>query len=68
MAQMVKNLAANAGDVRVADSIPGLGRSSGGERNNPFQYSCLDNLMKRGACWATILWRIVINDRFRWCS
>ena len=40
---MVKNLAANAGDVRVADSIPGLGRSSGGEHGNPLQYSCLEN-------------------------
>ena len=29
---MVKNLLANAGDTRDADSIPGLGRSLGGGR------------------------------------
>ena len=40
MAQMVKNMPANAGD---ADSIPGLGRSPGGGNDNPLQYSCLEN-------------------------
>ena len=30
-------------------SIPGLGRSSGGRRSNPLQYSCLGNPMDRGA-------------------
>ena len=35
----VKNLTANAGDV---GSIPGLGKSPGGENGNPLQYSCLD--------------------------
>ena len=44
--QMVKNTAANAGDV---DSIPGLGRSPGGGNGNPLQYSCLENHMDRGA-------------------
>ena len=67
VALVVKNLPANAGDVRGADSIPGLGRSSG-EHSKPFHYFCLDNPMNRGACGATVLWRIVINDRFRWCS
>ena len=33
--------ACNAG---VLVSIPGLGRSPGGEHGNPFQYSCLENL------------------------
>ena len=33
------------------DSTPGLGRSRG--NGNPFQYSCLGNLMGRGAWWAT---------------
>ena len=68
VALAVKNLPANAGDVRVADSIPGLGRSSGEEHSNPLQYSCLENPMNIGAWWGTILWRIVINDRFKWCS
>ena len=43
---MVKNPHANAGDVRNAGSIPGLGRSPGGEHGNPLQYSCLENPME----------------------
>ena len=39
----VKNPPANAGDVRDAASIPGLGRSPGGGHGNPLQYSCLEN-------------------------
>ena len=35
-------------------SIPGLGRSPGGEHGNPLQYSCLENPMDRGAWWATV--------------
>ena len=35
-------------------SIPGLGRFPEGGPDNPFQYSCLKNLMDRGACWATV--------------
>ena len=50
---MVKNLPANAGDVRDLSSIPGLGRSPGGGHRNPLQYSCLENLMDRGGWWAT---------------
>ena len=46
---VVKNLPANAGDIRDAVSIPGLGRSSGGGNGNPIQYSCLENPMDRGA-------------------
>ena len=51
---MVKNLPANAGDVRDVGSIPGLGRSPGGGHGNPLQYSCLENPMDRGAWWATV--------------
>ena len=43
MALMVKNLPANAGDIRGAIWIPGLGRFSGGGHDNPRQYSCLEN-------------------------
>ena len=32
---MVKNLPANAGDIRDPGSIPGLGRSPGGGNGNP---------------------------------
>ena len=40
---MVKNMPANAGDVRDMGSIPGWGRSLGGGHGNPLQYSCLGN-------------------------
>ena len=45
----VKNLPANAGDVGL---IPGLGRSSGEENDNPLQHSCLENPIVRGDWWA----------------
>ena len=48
---VVKNPPANAGG---AGSVPGLGRSPGGGNGNPFQYSCLENLMDRGVWWATV--------------
>ena len=51
---LVKNLPANARDVRDAGLILGLGRSPGGRHGNPLQYSCLENPMDRGAWWATI--------------
>ena len=50
---MVKNLPANAGDIREACSVPGSGRSPGGGSGNPLQYSCLENPMDRGAWRAT---------------
>ena len=49
MALVVKNLPDNAGDIRVVGSIPGLGRCPGGGHGNPLPYSCLENLMDRGA-------------------
>ena len=48
---MVKNPPANVGDLGL---IPGLGRSPGRGNGNPLQYSCLENLMDRGALWATV--------------
>ena len=48
MALVVKNLPANAGDLRDMGLIPGLGRSPGGWHSNPFQYSCLENSMDKG--------------------
>ena len=47
VALVVKNLPANAGDVRDVGSIPGSGRSSGKGHGNPLQYSCLENPMDR---------------------
>ena len=48
LALVVKNLPANAGDVRDTGPTPGLGRSPGGGHGNPLQYSCLEDLMDRG--------------------
>ena len=41
------NPPANAGDARDTNSTPGLGRSPGVGKGNPFQYSCLENSMER---------------------
>ena len=38
MAQVVKNLPVNTGDIRDTGSIPGSGRSPGGGNGNPLQY------------------------------
>ena len=54
MALMVKNLLANAGDIRDTGQIPGWGRSSEGGHDNPLQYSCLENPMDRGAWLAAV--------------
>ena len=48
---MVKNPSANVGD---AGSIPGLGRSPGGGKDNPLQYSCLGTPMDKGAWWTAV--------------
>ena len=48
---VVKNPPANAGDP---GSIPGLGRSPGERKGYPLQFSCLENLMDRGAWWAIV--------------
>ena len=45
----VKNLPADAGDLRGMGSIPGSGRSPIGGHGNTMQYSCLENPMDRGA-------------------
>ena len=51
---MVKNPPTNAGDIRDAGLISGLGRSPRGGHGNPLQYSCLENPMDRGAWRATV--------------
>ena len=55
VALVIKNLPANAGDVRNPCSIAGLGRSPGGGHGNPLQYSCLENPMDRRA------WRVMVH-------
>ena len=54
---VVKNLPANAGDIRDACSIPQLGRFPGEGHGNPHQYSCLDNPVDRGA-WQAAVYRV----------
>ena len=51
---MVKNMPANAGDAGNTGSIPGSGGSSRGGNGNPFQYSCLESPMDRGARQDTV--------------
>ena len=55
MALVVKNLPTNAGDIRDAGSVPGLGRSPRGGHDNLLQCSCLENSMDRGA------WRAIVH-------
>ena len=50
----VKNPPANAGDIRDTGSIPGFGRSPGGDHGNTLQYSCLENPMDRRAWLAMV--------------
>jgi len=49
---VVKNLPANAGDARVAGSVPGL-EVFLGRNGNPLQYSCLESSIDREACLNT---------------
>ena len=51
---VVKNQPANAGDLRDAGLIPGLGKSPGRGHGNLLQYSCLEDPMDRGAWRATV--------------
>ena len=48
------NLSANAGNIKDAGSIPGLGRSPGRGHCSPLQDSCLGNSMDRGTWRATV--------------
>ena len=57
-----KSLPANTEDVRHSGSTPRSGRSpGGGDDRHPFQYSCLDNAMDRGAQWV-IVQRVAESD------
>ena len=51
VAQLVKNLPAMQ-ETQVR--FPGWEDSPGEGNGNPFQYSCLENPMDRGAWWATV--------------
>ena len=55
VAVVVNNTPTNAGDVREAGLIPGLGKSPGGGHGNPLQYPSLDDFMNRAALWAAVM-------------
>ena len=57
MALVVKNLPANAGDVRDTGLVPGSGISPGRGHGNPLQYSCLKNPLDAGA-WRAAVHRV----------
>ena len=63
----VKNLSANAGDIRDVCSIPGSGRSPEGGHSNPLQSSCLEHSMDRGACRATVH-RVTKSQTQQWLT
>ena len=50
-----KEYPCNAGDTGDMGLIPGLGRSPKGRNDSPFQYSCWENPMDRGA------WQVSYN-------
>ena len=54
MVLAVKDLSADAGDMKDSGSISGSGRSSVGEHGNSLQYSCLENPMDREAWQAMV--------------
>ena len=60
---MVKNLPANAADMRVMGSIPGLERCPEEGNGNPLQCSCLENPMDRGTQQVIIHW--VVKNQTR---
>ena len=55
VALMVKNLPANAEDIRDSGSISLSGKPSGVGNGNPCQYSCLGKPMDRGT------WRDIVH-------
>ena len=57
---VVKNPAANAGDIRHLGSIPESERSPGEGNGNPLQYFCLENPTDRQAWWAMVH-RVAMN-------
>ena len=59
VALVVKNLPANAGDMRDVGSIPGSRRSPRGGHGNPLQYSCLEKVTDRGGAWWVTIHRVI---------
>ena len=66
MMLMVRDLSANAENIRERGSVPGSGRFPGGGHGNPLQYSCVENPMDIGACWATVHRVAKSQRRLQW--
>ena len=59
--KVVNNSPVKAGDAGDTDSIPGSGRYPGRGNGNSLLYSCLENLMNRGA-WLPTVHRVTKSD------
>ena len=68
IAVVVKNLPANAGDLRDPGLIPGLGKFLGGGHGNQLQYSCLENRMDSVAWWVTVCRTAESRRWLKWLS
>ena len=68
MVLAVKNLSANAGGARDMGLLPESESSSGEGQGNPLQYSCRENPMDRGACWATVHGIAKSRTQLKWFS
>ena len=53
-ASIVAQTVESALSTGILGSIPGSGRSPGGGKGYPLQYSCMENSMDRGAWWAPV--------------
>ena len=62
MALVVRNLPANAGDIKDKGSIPGSERSPGGGHGNPLQYSCPENPIWQGSLVGYSTWSHTESD------
>ena len=59
-----KEFACNAGEQ---GSVPGSGRSPGEGNGNPLQYSCLEDLMDRGA-WEATVHEVTKSQTHNWAA
>ena len=56
---VVKNLPANAGDIRNTNLVPGSRKSPGDKNGNPLQYSGLENPMVTRGVWQAAIHGVV---------
>ena len=63
-----KELTCQCWDIKDTGSIPGLGRSLGEGKGNPFWCSDLENHMDKGGWWVTVHWVTKSRTRLKWVS